>query len=311
MIEKIAESNPKFEWVDLVNPSEEELDQLAEKYALHKMAVRDCLFPHHLPKYEKFTNTIFIIVRSYDNASSEKATSVRELTRKVAIFITDKTIITIHRTKFAFVETAKEHFYKKMELNSEQCSLSTVLNEVLHLSIKGYEFPLEECQKKLEEFESTIFNLNASLRAKETYSLVRKVSVIKRMLTLFLNVIQKIEDQPIKDLPFFNDMREDAEYLLLWSSDILDNTNRVMQIQISLESQRTNSASQKTNETVRFLTLFSVFFMPINFIAGVYGMNFNWMPALDKPYGFWIAVLSMILSLIFIYYWFRKKSWIG
>ncbi len=69
-------------------------------------------------------------------------------------------------------------------------------------------------------------------------------------------------------------------------------------------------ASQKTNEVMRVLTVFSVFFMPLTFIVGVYGMNFEFMPELKYPFAYWIVWAAMILITIGVFFWFRKKRWL-
>ena len=69
-------------------------------------------------------------------------------------------------------------------------------------------------------------------------------------------------------------------------------------------------ASHRTNEIMGILTIFSVFFLPLTFIVGIYGMNFKNIPGIDAPNGYYILWGIMILMVIIIYFWFRKKGWI-
>src|SRR5690606_33999442 len=71
-----------------------------------------------------------------------------------------------------------------------------------------------------------------------------------------------------------------------------------------------NISSNHTNEIMRILTIFSVFFMPITFVAGVYGMNFKNMPELEWYYGYPIAIAIMIVISLAIYLWFKRKGWL-
>jgi magnesium transporter len=66
-------------------------------------------------------------------------------------------------------------------------------------------------------------------------------------------------------------------------------------------------SDQKNNEGVRLLTIFSAFFLPLTFIAGVYGMNFKIMPELDWKWGYYFSILLMAAVVIVIYIWFRRK----
>ena len=87
------------------------------------------------------------------------------------------------------------------------------------------------------------------------------------------------------------------------AKQVVDNVSNLLNIYISLSSQR-------TNEVVRVLTLFSVFFMPLTFVAGIYGMNFDVMPELRWQYGYLYAMLFMVMMSLTIYLWFRRKGWL-
>jgi magnesium transporter len=89
-----------------------------------------------------------------------------------------------------------------------------------------------------------------------------------------------------------------------------DNLVSLLSLQISLASQLTNEASHKTSEVMRTLTIVSIFFMPLNFLAGLYGMNFSWMPFLNDQIGFWVILIVMIASTMGVYSWFQQKGWL-
>jgi magnesium transporter len=61
---------------------------------------------------------------------------------------------------------------------------------------------------------------------------------------------------------------------------------------------------------MKVLTIFSVFFMPLTFIVGVYGMNFKFMPEIDNKYGYPIVWLTMVIITVIIYLWFKRKKWL-
>ncbi len=69
-------------------------------------------------------------------------------------------------------------------------------------------------------------------------------------------------------------------------------------------------SSQRTNEVMRILTLFSVFFMPLTFIVGIYGMNFEFMPELKQRWGYPAVLILMALVAVAIYRWFKRKRWL-
>jgi magnesium transporter len=87
------------------------------------------------------------------------------------------------------------------------------------------------------------------------------------------------------------------------TEEIYDSSQSLLNIYISL-------SSQKTNDVMRVLTVFSAFFLPLTFIVGIYGMNFQFMPELSQHYGYPGVLVFMLLLTIIIYQWFNRKGWI-
>jgi magnesium transporter len=88
-----------------------------------------------------------------------------------------------------------------------------------------------------------------------------------------------------------------------YADELVDDVNNLLSIQLAL-------ASHRTNEVVRVLTVFSVFFLPLTFIVGVYGMNFQYMPELHQRWGYPAVMLGMALVTFAIYVWFRRRGWL-
>ncbi len=305
------ENGNQFSWIDLRRPSAEDLMKVMDDYRLHKTAILDCLDPHHLPKLERFKTGIFVIVRMYDQAASGHEDDLRKMTRKISIYLNADTMITVRRDGDCPIDELVSRWRSK-GVNGNLDSLAYPLNEILDAVINSYLEPLEDCQSRLDRlekltFQDTSFKIH---QAEDAYSLIAKSSVIKRMLSLCLHIIDRIDCVPESSRPYYNDIKEDGEGLLFWVQDIQENTNRILQLQMSLESQRTNEASQRTNEIMRFLTVFSILFMPLNFIAGIFGMNFSKIPLLEHPQGFWLSLIFMAMSCVVILIWFRRQGWL-
>ena len=95
----LQRTEPPLVWLDVVSPTKDELVELARTYGLQHTAVKDCLDPEHLPKFEQFETHTFAIIRAFDEGSEETCGTVQELTRKIAIFSGPTFLITIHRTE--------------------------------------------------------------------------------------------------------------------------------------------------------------------------------------------------------------------
>lgn len=286
-------------WIDITNPTQAELDELSSKYKLHPNAVQDCLKPDHLPKYEEIDQTKFIVSRIYDFNQGADADTIQEVSRKISIFITQDTIITIHRTAQPVLTEIKQTYVDSLRCTDINQLLMIILIKVL----LSYEVPALKLNDEIDFYENKIFLKNKLPNLlKNLYRIKRKVSVNRRILTLTKDIINKLEVENHKNAMFreMSDtyIQQDTIY-----DQLNDDINNVLQLYLSI-------SSQKTNEVIRVLTIFSVFFMPLTFIVGIYGMNFHFMPELEWKFGYLFSIMIMIAVTLIIYLWFKKKDWL-
>lgn len=299
-----------FHWLDVLNPTPERLQQLAETYNLHPTSVQDCLQPEHLPKYELIEDVSFVVLRAYDPEAAADADSVQELTRKVALFFSQNFVISIHRKEQGLVREVMERWSKKTQ---NALSPEHILADLMNAVLRSYERPVMACLSDLELFETEIFGAGTSrkFRLSKGYYLKRKTSVFKRMLRATTEPVNRTMAGADIDLsPQFQDAKDVIENLSFYSDEVLDNMNSLLNLFVSLASQRTNEASHKINEVMRVLTIFSCFFLPINFIASIYGMNFANLPETRWEYGYFYALGLMAAVSLTIFLWFRRRGWL-
>lgn len=301
-----------FHWLDVCDPTPEGLQRLAETYGLHPTSVQDCLQPEHLPKYEVIEEVAFVVLRAYDQESFPEADTVQELTRKIAIFFSDQFVLTIHRKEQPFIEAlCKKWEQKKAKALSSEYVLVDFLNEV----VRSYEPPVMSCMHVLENLEMEIFGAGTHRKFKlpKGYYLKRKISVFKRMLRATMEPVSRIMARAQGDelLPHFQNAREQLDSLYFYADEVSESINSLLNLHVSLASQRTNEASRRTNEVMRVLTIFSCFFLPVNFIASIYGMNFTYLPETQWHYGYFFALGLMALVSLSIFIWFRRKGWLS
>ncbi len=316
MIQNIWNSPPGgFQWIDISNPSEAGLKQLAKLYDLPRTVVRASLEPDHLPKVERFPTATFIVLRAFDEKADDVGDTVQELTRKIAIFRSDKFVITIHRKDQPFLAELRRKVHEKgVEGCETDASMANgLLLELLFATVRTFETPIERSLAQLEQQESRIFGKSeeGSHSIQEGYFLRRRGAVFRRMLRLSGDVLGRLAQQS-SDVPQsqLQAVREVTERLYFQADDLLDNASTLLGMHISLSSQKVTEASHRTNEIVRLLTVSSVFFLPLNFIAGIYGMNFTWMPGLSWRYGFFASLVGMGFVSIAIYAWIKRQGWL-
>lgn len=288
-----------YEWIDVEAPRKDELDQLAAKYRLHEASVNDLQQPDHLPKYEQLKDYTFTILRIYTGDEDPEADTVRELSDKVAVFAGDTFIITLHQHPWPAIRQVYEQ-----RVASGDCRQTThLLNEIVKMALQSFDQPATKLHTLIEEYEEHVFlkEKKASL-LKDLYFLKRKVDVIRRLLHLYFDIIDHIDPAEATNA-YTRDTRDLYVKQQIIFDALSENTNHLLTIYF-------NIASQKTNETIRVLTIFSVFFMPLTFIVGIYGMNFDFMPELHTHWGYPIVLAVMAIVVFSIFTWFKRKKWL-
>ncbi|WP_276483389.1 CorA family divalent cation transporter [Paraflavitalea pollutisoli] len=288
-----------YEWIDLTDPSPAQLNQIAEQYALHDASIEDMLAVDHLPKYERLKQYTFIILRYYAAEKDNYADTVEELTNKIALVIGQGFIITIHRHAWEPLSMIYERKVKRQECESPEQALVEVVRAVL----ESYEAPAHKLNHTIDLYEEQVFLKHRKApMLKGLYYIKRKVDVIRRLLILSYEVVDKI-DPPQESNALTRDIRDLHIKQHSVYDALAENISQLLAIYFNVSAQR-------TNEIIRILTIFSVFFLPLTFIVGIYGMNFRFMPELNWKAGYPAAIGLMVLVTAAIYYWFRRNNWL-
>ncbi len=288
-----------FDWVDLSAPSNEEIKQIAEQYTLHEASIKDCMQPDHLPKYELFDNYTFVIFRVLAVNHTHEADTIQELTNKISIFFTKGYLITVHRAECDLIDLVKAK-----RIDTGKCdSILHLLNSLIREALLTFEQPGIKLSESLDYYEERVFlRQRKSPILRGLYFVKRKIDVIRRLMLLSYEIIDNIDSEGHSDV-YTRDLRDLYIRTQTLFDNLSENTAQLLSVYFSI-------ASQRTNEIMRVLTIFSVFFMPLTFIAGIYGMNFKFMPELEWYYGYPIVMLLMAGISTGIYFWFKRKGWL-
>ncbi len=285
--EKAFES---FTWIDIEKANKKELEVIASKYNLNYFLIKDALDIGHLPKYEQLNQHDFFIFRAYTSNVRLNIDEVGEMSNKIAFFIFDDKLITIHRAHFPFLNLEEEKDIK----------ISEFFLKIVGCMIDSFKTPTIEISDKITEIEKTIFLKDyRAVLIEELYYIKTQSRILKKILSITEATILKSQDK-YKISYIYQDIQDQLLNLLTVNEESVENSTHLMNTYLSL-------SDQKNNEVVRLLTIFSVFFLPLNFIAGVYGMNFSFMPELSWKLGYAFALCLMAIVVVVIYLWFRRK----
>lgn len=305
MMKRFEKKFNDFVWVDLIEPKKEDLRNLSKEFNIIDRIILNAMDPEHLPKYEAIENGLVLYLRVIDLKKKYKAINIQELTTKITIIIKGNLLLTLHRLDQEFLE----------QMRNDDSVVSKNRNEIIRLitkhALKSFDEALNNLEVKADEFEEKIFKDSKSKTLlREGYNLKRKASAFKKVMKFYSDTFQYMSTHKEYMWNDFQAEKEISDRLLFYIDDVQENISGVLNLHLAIASNKTNEASFKTNEVMRVLTVFSIFFLPLNFLVGVYGMNFKYMPELDHPYGYFAVLILMALVSIFIFGWVYKKGWL-
>ena len=279
-----------FEWIDLEKPTHEEIKTITQPFNININLIEDSLEHGHLPKIERIHDYTFIILRAFSANHLANVTTIGELSNKIAFFINNERLITVHRAKFDFLKNRQDSY------SSSETLMLDIFNEML----LSYQRPLQIQGEKMDEFEKVIFLKNGkTIPIESLYFQKSKARISKKVLQLTQSVLNQMVVAPESN-SLLQDLKDTAINFVLHYDEIIEDANTILNTHLSM-------AAKRSNEVMRLLTVFSVFFLPLTFIAGVYGMNFDFMPELRWHNGYFIILGLMLIVSMVIYIWFKRK----
>ena len=280
-----------FTWIDIENPENADLAEVTKKYQLNYYLIKDSLEKGHLPKYEKNLQIDFSIFRAYTSDVNLKIDEVGEMSNKIAFFIFEDKMITIHRAHFSFLKITQE----------QDIHLKEFFLKLVSFMIGSFKKPTEDLANKIDGIEKTIFLKDPrNILLEELYYIKSQSRILKKVLQITKAVIDQVAEKYGSSY-LYQDIQDSLLSLVTNNEEAVENSNQLMNAYLSINNQ-------KNNEIVRLLTIFSAFFLPLTFIVGLYGMNFKFIPELEWQGGYYYSLFLMILIIIVIYIWFRRKK---
>lgn len=289
---KISEKQfDSFKWIDIENPNKEDLETIKKEYGINFYLIKDSLEKGHLPKYEKNHNIDFYIFRAYTSDIKLQYDKVGEMSNKIAFFLFEDKLITIHRAHFHFLNIHEE----------KNTTINELFLKIVRLMVETFQKPTSDISNKLNEIERVLFLKDyKSIMLEELYYIKSQARILKKILQISQSVIDHSAQNFVQSSQF-QDIKDELLNLHTYNEESVENVNQLMTTYLSINDQ-------KNNDVVKLLTIFSVFFLPLTFIVGIYGMNFDFMPELKWKFGYLFSFSLMVIVVIIIYIWFRKKK---
>lgn len=304
MIETIKIGTLK--WHHLTTPTEEDLQYLQENFYFHPLDIEDCRSViNQRPKIDIYDDYYFLILHFPTFDRSNKFIKTKE----VKIFWGEDFIITIGNSHWV----VKNMFDNAQENPVDNEDLMVGTSDALLYRI--LERLMKSTSSLIRRIGDDVDFSNHDLFSKRAEKTIERISITRKNIIL-LNTIFKPQ------LPLFNKFESGAiegyadnmedywgnildYYQKMW--DLIEDYEELIEgLSKTFDSLQTN----RTNEIVKILTIISSTILPLTFITGIYGMNFSNMPYLDHPYAFPTLMGFMLILVILMFVYFKRKKWI-
>ncbi|OMF59658.1 magnesium and cobalt transport protein CorA [Paenibacillus sp. FSL R5-0490] len=287
----------KWFWVDFDQPTEEETAELDKTFHFHPLAIEDCVVKLQRPKMDYYEDYSFFVTHSLNHINEDK--------QEINFFIGSNYIVSYHHELSREMDDVWERLSLSKKISKWDPYL--VMYHIIDKIVDNY-FPivyqLEDRLSLIEDNpnDETMEELLEKLFDIRHHLLQIRYTVIP-MRDLIYRVINSHRLKGVKErYEYFADIHDH----LLKLTEMIDGnrelTNDIRDSYLSINSHQ-------TNRVMRVLTVITTIFMPLTFIAGIYGMNFENMPELSWKYGYFETLLLMFIIALGMFWWFKKKGW--
>jgi magnesium transporter len=295
-----------FVWLGMFEPTVAELDQVRKSFGLHELAVEDAQSFHLRPKVEQYDGDVHLaILRTarYDEAREEVDFG------EISVFIGPTFVITVRQGIASELHGARSRLEQRPELLKS--GTGSVLWAILDQVVDGYAPVVAELERDIEQVEATVFSGSVA-PTERIYFLRREVTDFYRAVHPLLGVATTLERQEWSSelLPYLRDVRD---HLALINEEVAaqrDVLTTVLEANIAVISVEQTKISVRQSATMERLTILATVFLPLTFVTGFFGQNFDWLlrhiDSFTAFVGYGIGGLA--LPCVLLYLWLSRTA---
>ncbi|MCA1062168.1 magnesium/cobalt transporter CorA [Rossellomorea sp. AcN35-11] len=296
-LSRIKEKNVKWYWVDFSEPTNKDIRLLKQYFQFHPLAIEDCLDDFsQRAKLDFYDGYIFVLLHAINGKTLDS--------QEVNMFVNSNFIVTFHK------EPVRElhNVWEEVRSEGERLSPFKVMHKIVDRLVDDY-FPLVYgIEDRLNTIEDNTNDEADIDLMEELFDIRHDMSKLRRTLVPMRDLLYRISNSGR-----LNALKEEKLYF----NDVYDHLIKLVEM---LESYREFSSdirdnylsinSDKMNNIMMTLTVITTIFMPLTFIAGLYGMNFVYMPELDERSGYFIVLGVMGVIAMIMFGFFVKIGWL-
>jgi len=296
-----------FVWLGLKDPTDADLLGLSSQFDLHPLAIEDAVHGHARSKLEMFGDDLFMVISTVAYVDHEELTETSEIvsTGQVMIFLGDHFVITVRRGEHAQLSDLR----RSLEADPQRLAQgpSTVLYAIADKIIDDYMEVVREFETDLDEVETRVFSRQGQHEVDRVYQLKRELIEFKRSVVPLGPPLLRLATRDLPVIPpeakaYF---RELADH----HTEAREAMSAFDEVLTSILQAGLARASVADNEDMRRISAWVAIVAVPTMVAGVYGMNFAYMPELTWRYGYFAVLIVLGMIMISLYVGFKRNRW--
>jgi magnesium transporter len=297
-----------FVWIGLHQPDEEQLASIGEEFGLHELAVEDAVHAHQRPKLERYDDMLFMVLKTVCYRGAERTGSENEIveTGEVMAFVGADFVITVRHGEHSGLRDVR----RRLEADPEHLALgpAAVLHAVADHVVDSYLEVTAAIEDDIDEMETDVFSPKSSVDAEQIYVMKREVLELRRAVVPLATPLRKLTEGYSALVP--HDVRSyfrDVDDHLVTVVERVAGFNELL---TTLVDAALAKITLQQNNDMRKITSYAALITVPTMIAGIYGMNFEYMPELTHPLGYPAVLLAIVVICGSLFRQFRRNHWL-
>jgi magnesium transporter len=292
-----------IDWYDIRGLHDTELiEAIGEKYEVHPLILEDVVDIHQRPKYEEYPKGIFLIIDAI-HFDTEKLTVTKE---QVGIYFRKGLLLSFQESETDLFEAVRKRIQSGRG-RIRQRGADYLAYALVDNIVDNYFSLSNEIEEEIDSIEEGILLTDSHETKERIHRLKRELMVIRKSIAPLREAISRFSKAESAFV---------QEHSTVYIRDLYDHTIQIMDIIENyrdmlngLQDLYLSEISFRMNQVMQVLTIITTIFVPLSFLAGLYGMNFEYIPELKYRYSYFILLSVMFLILIGSLVYFRKKKW--
>jgi len=295
-LSELKKGNIEWYWVDFQEPTDDEVKKLSTFFHFHPLAIEDCLEFVQRPKMDFYDHYFFVVIHSINQSTFEAD--------EIDLFVSNRFIVTFHKNPVRDITNIWQRVKKEVSL---QKSPMQILYQIVDKIVDEYFPPVYKLEDSINQVEDNTSDQTISELMEQVFDIRSELNKLRRTIVPMRDLLYRIiSSSRLNSLKEKHIYFQDIYDHLLKLVEMID-ANR--ELSSDIRDSYLSISSDRMNRVMMTLTVMSSIFLPLTFIAGVYGMNFQYMPELTGKYSYFIVLGLMGLIGLGMIWFFYKMGW--